>query len=613
MITQRHVILDTLQDQYQTCCIPMSECTGGGRCTDCKRLYYCSRECQAVDWDAGHDTECARIQAGVPDWWNMHELNLELIGANARITDSSLSSMSISEMLGEGAFGAVFKSSDSMYAIKIQDAQSDCLREARIQNSLGKLPKVAIAKVYYYSNRITSIPAQWQRVIQQYSQKKGAAWATAGWRGNFCIMVMDYLRAEKKGASPKPVATKNMPAYAFGLIYTVQTGYDKIRFQHLDIHAGNVTTIPANSGKYTVTECAEKGIQWQFSGISRVVRLLDFGISRTRKFPTTEIFNMQVSPPEALADQMQNRGGGAKIASAGFDNYSIGLLLLNMVFSAMGGRYGTIVADMQLRGEEQLRTADPRTGIVLRICALQYAIGNGVHPENESYPPGGYEEFIHVQRRPLLEQICQGVAPFLTQLLQETERLYGKRFILLVKQLLSWNPSKRRIDLARHPYFFFFVKQCAKADTKELKNARGKKTGIVLNPSQKDARNIRLDKNVLYLYHQTNAAAAKEIVSTQKMILGSTGWAGGGIYFALTPEATNSKAHEKGVILKAKVRLGVVWYLAKTDPTMNFKKLAALGADSIVLSRPTGPEYVVYHPDQVKKITIYTGGKKTRG
>lgn len=601
---QRHVILNALTDQCQTCCIPLSEQSeDGGRCSGCKVFHYCSRACQAADWDAGHDIECASIQSGIADW-NLHNLDLDLIGAKAKITDGSLQTIRLSGLLGEGAFGAVFKSSDSMYAVKIQEGVLDCLREARIQNSLAKLPRVSVAKVYYYSNRITTIPVKWQSVIERTSKGKGATWAAAGWKGNFCIMIMDFLNTEKK-LIPEAISAKNMPAYAFGLIYTVQTGYDKLRFQHLDIHIGNVATVPSSTGKYTVSECQpgkRGGVQWQFRGISSTVRLLDFGISRTRKFPATELFNYQVSPPEALSQQISR---SIVTPTAGFDNYSIGLLLLNTVFSAQHRRFVTLVAHMPFQGMESLQMQDPRTAAVLATCVLQYAIGNGVHPKRGNYAPGTYDEFIHVQRRQQLEQLCQYNAPPVVQLLQEAKRLYGSDFVALVKQLVSWDPDERRVNLASHPYFAPFRRRCSKPDVKELKNAKGKRTGIVLGPKQKSDRETRLDKNFMYLYHQTDAATAKIIVDSQKFILGSTGWAGGGIYFALTPEATGTKAHKQGAILKAKVRLGSVWYMAESDRTMNFKKLLALNADSVVLSRPTGPEYVVYHPDQVKDITIY--------
>ena len=55
------------------------------------------------------------------------------------------------------------------------------------------------------------------------------------------------------------------------------------------------------------------------------------------------------------------------------------------------------------------------------------------------------------------------------------------------------------------------------------------------------------------LYHQTDLPTAKIIL---EMKPGSRGLAGGGIYFATTPELTGHKAHKKGVILEVTVDLG---------------------------------------------------------
>ena len=46
------------------------------------------------------------------------------------------------------------------------------------------------------------------------------------------------------------------------------------------------------------------------------------------------------------------------------------------------------------------------------------------------------------------------------------------------------------------------------------------------------------------LYHQTDHPTARIILETQEMKPGSRGRAGGGIYFATTPELTGHKAHK---------------------------------------------------------------------
>ena len=107
------------------------------------------------------------------------------------------------------------------------------------------------------------------------------------------------------------------------------------------------------------------------------------------------------------------------------------------------------------------------------------------------------------------------------------------------------------------------------------------------------------------LYHQTDAGTAEIILRTQCMKPGSGGLAGGGIYFATTPELTGHKAHRHGVILEATVALGKIHTLAANgDPTMTLQKLKSMGFDSVCIARAvsSGHEYVVYDPGQVQRI-----------
>ena len=107
------------------------------------------------------------------------------------------------------------------------------------------------------------------------------------------------------------------------------------------------------------------------------------------------------------------------------------------------------------------------------------------------------------------------------------------------------------------------------------------------------------------LYHQTDDATANIILQTQQMKPGNGGVAGGGIYFATTPELTGHKAHRRGVILEATVALGKIHTLeAAGDPSMTLQRLQSLGFDSVCIAKPvsSGQEYVVYDPKQVKSI-----------
>ena len=72
-------------------------------------------------------------------------------------------------------------------------------------------------------------------------------------------------------------------------------------------------------------------------------------------------------------------------------------------------------------------------------------------------------------------------------------------------------------------------------------------------------RSRRLNANVVTLYHQTSKENAQQIKdSGYVMLRGSSGLAGGGIYFALSKEQTDRKAKSKGVYITANVRLGRV-------------------------------------------------------
>jgi len=107
------------------------------------------------------------------------------------------------------------------------------------------------------------------------------------------------------------------------------------------------------------------------------------------------------------------------------------------------------------------------------------------------------------------------------------------------------------------------------------------------------------------LYHETDRATADIILRTQQMKPGSSGLAGGGIYFATSPEHTGHKAHKTGVILEATVALGKILTLdANGDPSMTLQKLKAMGFDSVCIARSvsSGQEYVVYDPVQVLSI-----------
>lgn len=130
-----------------------------------------------------------------------------------------------------------------------------------------------------------------------------------------------------------------------------------------------------------------------------------------------------------------------------------------------------------------------------------------------------------------------------------------------------------------------------------------------------DARIARLERNTMFLFHQTDKATAKTIIESQRFKRGDPkALAGAGIYFAFSPKATYDKAARKGVILKAEVLLGRVKTIdagkLRASPSerqlLTFTQLQREGFDSVKIRRRTGDEIVVYNWDQVRNIVAHT-------
>ena len=117
---------------------------------------------------------------------------------------------------------------------------------------------------------------------------------------------------------------------------------------------------------------------------------------------------------------------------------------------------------------------------------------------------------------------------------------------------------------------------------------------------------IKIKYGTVKLYHQTDEDSYKKIVA-DRMRPGKDGIAGGGVYFAETPEETAHKAHHKGVMLECKVVLGKVKEICHrpgdTSIPITFESLTKGGHDSVkIVGRTSGVEYVVYNSDQVLSI-----------
>ena len=78
---------------------------------------------------------------------------------------------------------------------------------------------------------------------------------------------------------------------------------------------------------------------------------------------------------------------------------------------------------------------------------------------------------------------------------------------------------------------------------------------------------------VVILYHVTSPESAKSIVNSKKMLRGSQGMFGGGIYFAETIEIANRKAQYSGATITAEVVLGFSLICRNANYEMNYQKL----------------------------------------
>mmetsp|Transcript_31676 Transcript_31676/g.67310 ORF Transcript_31676/g.67310 Transcript_31676/m.67310 type:complete len:308 (+) Transcript_31676:51-974(+) len=120
----------------------------------------------------------------------------------------------------------------------------------------------------------------------------------------------------------------------------------------------------------------------------------------------------------------------------------------------------------------------------------------------------------------------------------------------------------------------------------------------------------------LTLYHQTSPYICQLILQTGFKI-GSGGWCGKAIYFAISPEATRTKAiaadSHAGCMIEARVDVGRIkrfpccrYCGAAQDQHVpwTLQQLKWQGYDSIKIDPGDGDEYVIYSKDQVKSMRI---------
>mmetsp|Transcript_24996 Transcript_24996/g.58146 ORF Transcript_24996/g.58146 Transcript_24996/m.58146 type:complete len:311 (-) Transcript_24996:106-1038(-) len=113
---------------------------------------------------------------------------------------------------------------------------------------------------------------------------------------------------------------------------------------------------------------------------------------------------------------------------------------------------------------------------------------------------------------------------------------------------------------------------------------------------------VQQQQRIMTLYHQTSPQACQMILRNN-FRPGHAGWCGGGIYFAMSPEETYSKAigpdSHKGCILRAQVDVGRVLHLGRRCGRMSLHRLQAMHYDSVSFNPGDGQEYVVYSSSRV--------------
>ena len=110
------------------------------------------------------------------------------------------------------------------------------------------------------------------------------------------------------------------------------------------------------------------------------------------------------------------------------------------------------------------------------------------------------------------------------------------------------------------------------------------------------------------LYHLTSISAGKAIKKSGKMLRGSSGWFGGGIYFAKSVAICARKSKNgTDCVIKAEVNMGKALVIDANSNKTNYTytKLKKMGCNSVIAKGiATGDEFVVFNYSQVKILSI---------
>jgi len=111
--------------------------------------------------------------------------------------------------------------------------------------------------------------------------------------------------------------------------------------------------------------------------------------------------------------------------------------------------------------------------------------------------------------------------------------------------------------------------------------------------------------NVMTLFHQTSMGICK-LIQQNGFRPGSAGWCGGAIYFATSPQATETKAigthSHLGCMVTAKVDVGRVKVLGKQCGGHGNARSG--GADCLRFNPGDGDEFVIWDARRVKSVSI---------
>jgi hypothetical protein len=106
--------------------------------------------------------------------------------------------------------------------------------------------------------------------------------------------------------------------------------------------------------------------------------------------------------------------------------------------------------------------------------------------------------------------------------------------------------------------------------------------------------------NTRVLFHETTPFNA-DLILRHGFKCGSSGLAGGGIYFAESAADATRKAHRHGAMLRCEVDVGRQLEISHNGDSDARRKMTAGGYHSVTIPR-NGTEHVIYDPRRVTNV-----------